>query len=392
MTSDDLPQCIGLPAQQRTTARDMATLGLRLQRDFPKEFAYFSRPSFTFGGRVVRTHNRLLGRMQGVDGIKTGYTRASGFNLVTSAGRRQAAGRRGDGRGLGRPATAIWRRCWRPLPESRQRQNHCARRRPAAGFNAAAAVAVAAATSDPPPARMQLAGVPVPRREARDRGTGHGAGAGRGGGRFRRGRRSRCPGVGPVADQGAKQQPTPRLRTSCWNSQAPRQRSRRPAAPPPRSAPQGDFGTGSRNPIDPSEDAVAVGKSDSLFVMRQAAPAPGKTITTVKSARASLAAAPTIEPASLTRGAAADLSAHSATAGTSRSALSSSSAQERADAAKAAAADLLRGKISFTMPVSRGNDTIFRARFSGFDEAQAREACKRLSRKGVGCFPLAPHG
>ena len=44
------------------------------------------------------------------------------------------------------------------------------------------------------------------------------------------------------------------------------------------------------------------------------------------------------------------------------------------------------------MPVSQGNDTIFRARFSGFDEAQAREACKRLSRKGVGCFPLAPHG
>ena len=40
----------------------MATLGLRQHRDFPKEFAYFSRPSFTFGGRVVRTHNRLLGR------------------------------------------------------------------------------------------------------------------------------------------------------------------------------------------------------------------------------------------------------------------------------------------------------------------------------------------
>jgi len=164
-------------------------------------------------------------------------------------------------------------------------------------------------------------------------------------------------------------------------------------APPPESAPQGDFGTTGLNPIDPSEDAVAVGKSDSLFVMRQAAPAPGKTITTVKPARASLAAAPTIEPASLTRGAPADLSTHSASWNIQIGAFpSSSAAQERIDAAKAAAADLLRGKIPFTMPVSRGNDTIFRARFSGFDEAQAREACKRLSRKGVGCFPLAPHG
>ena len=60
-------------------------------------------------------------------------------------------------------------------------------------------------------------------------------------------------------------------------------------------------------------------------------------------------------------------------------------------AAHPAAADLLQGKLPFTMAVSRGNQTIFRARFSGFDEEQAREACKRLTRRGVGCFPLAPH-
>ena len=69
----------------------------------------------------------------------------------------------------------------------------------------------------------------------------------------------------------------------------------------------------------------------------------------------------------------------------------SGAAQERIDAAQAAAADLLQGKHPFTMAVSRGNQTIFRARFSGFDEEQAREACKRLTRRGVGCFPLAPH-
>ncbi|WP_376802462.1 serine hydrolase [Candidatus Raskinella chloraquaticus] len=75
----------GLPnSQQVTTARDMATLGRSLFERFPKFTPYFARQSFTYQGRVIRNHNKLLGRVDGVDGIKTGYTRASGFNLVTS--------------------------------------------------------------------------------------------------------------------------------------------------------------------------------------------------------------------------------------------------------------------------------------------------------------------
>jgi D-alanyl-D-alanine carboxypeptidase len=75
----------GLPdPNQQTTARDMATLGLALRRDFPQYYAYFSTKSFTYGRSRLANHNRLLGRVKGVDGIKTGYTRASGFNLVTS--------------------------------------------------------------------------------------------------------------------------------------------------------------------------------------------------------------------------------------------------------------------------------------------------------------------
>jgi D-alanyl-D-alanine carboxypeptidase len=158
---------------------------------------------------------------------------------------------------------------------------------------------------------------------------------------------------------------------------------------------QGDFGNAGLIPIDPSEDAVSIGKSDSLFVMRQEAPPPSpapQAIVTVKPARASLAAAPKIVPAGLTSTPDEDLSAHAVTWNIQIGAFpTSSAAQERIDAAQAAAADLLQGKIPFTMAVSRGNQTIFRARFSGFDEEQAREACRRLSRKGVGCFPLAPH-
>ncbi len=78
----------GLPnPAQVTTARDMATLGLRVQRDFPQYYHYFRTMAFTYNGRTIRTHNRLLGKYAGTDGIKTGYIRASGFNLTSSAQR-----------------------------------------------------------------------------------------------------------------------------------------------------------------------------------------------------------------------------------------------------------------------------------------------------------------
>lgn len=78
----------GLPDEgQRTTARDMAVLGVALRSHFPHHYHYFANREFVFGGKVVRGHNSLLGRIPGVDGLKTGYIRASGFNLATSAGR-----------------------------------------------------------------------------------------------------------------------------------------------------------------------------------------------------------------------------------------------------------------------------------------------------------------
>lgn len=79
----------GLPnPEQQTTARDMALLGITLRKRFPQYFHYFSTQSFMLGGtKPVRGHNRLLARVNGADGIKTGYTRASGFNIVTSVNR-----------------------------------------------------------------------------------------------------------------------------------------------------------------------------------------------------------------------------------------------------------------------------------------------------------------
>src|SRR4051812_35662295 len=75
----------GLPNdEQVTTARDQSTLGRAIQDRFPRYYRYFSMTAFNYHGHSIRNHNRLLGNVEGVDGIKTGYTRASGFNLVTS--------------------------------------------------------------------------------------------------------------------------------------------------------------------------------------------------------------------------------------------------------------------------------------------------------------------
>ncbi len=78
----------GLPDDdQITTARDQALLGRAIQDHFPHYYRYFSTRSFVFRGTTIRGHNHLLGSVNGVDGIKTGFTRASGFNLVTSVHR-----------------------------------------------------------------------------------------------------------------------------------------------------------------------------------------------------------------------------------------------------------------------------------------------------------------
>ena len=85
MTKTVYRNASGLPNdEQVTTARDQSTLGRAIQDRFPRYYRYFSTTAFNYKGRSIRNHNRLLGNVEGVDGIKTGYTRASGFNLVTS--------------------------------------------------------------------------------------------------------------------------------------------------------------------------------------------------------------------------------------------------------------------------------------------------------------------
>src|SRR5579863_4772282 len=75
----------GLPDDdQISTARDQALLGRAIQDRFPRYYKYFSTQAFAFRGETIRGHDHLLSEVDGVDGIKTGFTRASGFNLLTS--------------------------------------------------------------------------------------------------------------------------------------------------------------------------------------------------------------------------------------------------------------------------------------------------------------------
>ncbi len=88
MTATTFRNASGLPnSAQRTTARDMARLSSRLMKDFPQYYHYFSTPSFRYKGRTYNSHNRMVRNTQGVDGLKTGFIRASGFNVATSAKR-----------------------------------------------------------------------------------------------------------------------------------------------------------------------------------------------------------------------------------------------------------------------------------------------------------------
>jgi D-alanyl-D-alanine carboxypeptidase len=88
MSSTTFRNASGLPnSTQRTTAEDLARLAIAIQRDFPDQYHWFSAQEMTWNGQTITGHNHLMKRMQGMDGLKTGYTRASGFNLAATTQR-----------------------------------------------------------------------------------------------------------------------------------------------------------------------------------------------------------------------------------------------------------------------------------------------------------------
>ena len=138
----------GLPDPgQVTTARDLVTLGRAIQDRFPRYYTYFRTPSFSYAGATHRNHNRLMSRVEGMDGIKTGYTRMSGFNLLTSVkteGRHVVAVVLG-----GRSAAARDNQMAALLDDNIERAYAGARTAPAVG-EGSASTSVASADDDSP--------------------------------------------------------------------------------------------------------------------------------------------------------------------------------------------------------------------------------------------------
>ena len=88
MTRTNFRNASGLPhSKQKSTARDMARLAIAIRKDFPQYFHVFKTRNFSFRGKKFKNHNKLLSQFKGTDGIKTGYIRASGFNLIATTER-----------------------------------------------------------------------------------------------------------------------------------------------------------------------------------------------------------------------------------------------------------------------------------------------------------------
>ncbi len=86
MINTNFVNASGLPdANQYSSAEDLAKLAIAIRRDFPREFSYFATESFDFAGATLTNHNHLVGKTDGVDGLKTGYINASGYNLATTS-------------------------------------------------------------------------------------------------------------------------------------------------------------------------------------------------------------------------------------------------------------------------------------------------------------------
>ncbi len=344
----------GLPnREQVTTARDMAILAIAVQDRFPQYYHYFSTRRFTYNGTTHRNHNRLLGRVTGVDGIKTGFIRASGFNLMTNAktdNRHIVTVVMGGRSGAHRDGIVE-----RLVKSNLPRAYAGARQTPV--MNVAGAVAFVPAIL--PPARPADIGVP-PAAFASASATGGPLDLA-----------AMRPAVAPERNAGNTMTPSSlgSLRQGAAANAAPAQSGSEVLsfADATGSIPLPPADLGSRHA---SQD-IAQGGEDTD------AAAPIQVASAAASAPLPASAAPSEpEPVAISdwvvQIAAVD---------------SRSAALDMLENARNRVGGPLTSASPFTEPVQTGGTTLHRARFSGFDtQNAARDACRQLERRGFACF------
>lgn len=338
----------GLPdPEQVTTAREMALLGLALQDRFPKYYPYFATRTFQWRGVAIGNHNRLLGSVDGVDGIKTGYTRASGFNLVSNVkqgSRHIVAVVLGGKTGAARDAIM------RDLIAQKIRFAHAGpRTAPRFTENSVPLPTpnpVAAATPrSTPPAVGSTA--PVERTPVRTVAVGK---------------------DGAIVAEGDQQAGTLPISTlSSASVQAPMRIT------PTALAPDGKVVTFA--PPPPPSPVATASAQNSPEIERFAALS-SLVPETTSSAPQPKAAEREPQPANIRGGWIIQIGAYA----------NETQARERLAEARERAARVLSEVTPFTEKATRGSNEFYRARFAGFDEAGAKRACETLKKNDFACF------
>ena len=335
MTHTSYRNASGLPDdRQLTTARDMAILGRAIHDRFPEYYRYFSTRTFAFRGKVMRNHNHLLGRVDGVDGIKTGYIHDSGFNIVTSVHRRHRyiVAVVFGGRSAGARDARM-----RDLIDSNINTASVKRTAPLVVDRGEAVL---------PPARPKMAAVtPLP---------------------------PPAPPLGsnaPIKANPVKTfvvHPT-EAHTGSLRALPPDIRKLTPAPATATPVAVTTIATVKREPPPSSEHLGAI----------EAAPAkPVAKVTEVASAGNSIPVPATQLSAKPHSGWMIQVGAFD----------DEKDAKERLAAAKTKAEDQLRKADPFTERIEKGDKPLFRARFAGLEKAQAVTACRRLKRNEIPCM------
>jgi len=361
----------GLPDdEQITTARDQALLGRAIQDRFPRLYRFFSTTAFSFHGRTIRGHNHLLGSVAGVDGIKTGYTRASGFNLITSVHR---DGRFIVGVVLGGRSAFERDAHMRALIDANIRLASARRTAPVlaehgeakytlASVNPVAKVVskqVAPPAADPTPAAATI-GSSDPIRPVRVKTISYRTVT------VRSASMQAMPVLVPMDGDGAPQ--------PAQSVAPPVQHKAEPA--PQTDEPQAAGIEAQPAPVEPAHTIVA------LREPTPAPPAPTKPergpAETVKSAPVKQAVLPPAPPPHAHGGWVIQIGAYD---GEQEARQHLSEARVKVHAALAAA-------DPFTERVQKGDKALYRARFAGFDKATAEAACRQLKHNDFACLAL----
>lgn len=383
----------GLPnPEQITTARDQALLARATHDRFPQYYHYFATRSFEWRGHAMRNHNKLLGQVDGLDGMKTGYIHDSGFNIVTSVrrnGRYLVTVVFGGRTGAARDAKAV------ALIQSNINIAVAKRTAPLVGEGATAVAANKANDVPEPKAEVVAAAVPAPVTN-RD---------------F-----PREPLPNPAAKQAAREHiPVP-----------PQETSREQLAEVAAAVAEAPA-VGSTDPIKPNPVRTVIVQPGTMQTAslspapaesRKLAPAPANTtasVTTIATVKGEVkpenlppppGAKPGVLgvlPANAAKVASAGANVPVPAAATEPAAKPRTAggwmiqvgafddekeAKTRLNAAQDKAKSVLGKADPFTEKVSKGEKALYRARFAGLEKDQAENACKQLKRSEIPCIAI----